>query len=176
MWRVSYNGVATVTFGTAKVAHIVMQGICIKLKRLHVYYFREDGIHIICVSCGHAEKAMMIVGRFASFILCVCLVANVTLGCAGMLPGTASLPGSAVTTVQATDACSQSMIASGKRSQNSPAGPSFCKAFCATLIVEIASSRPHLHETNVMLPATKSAAVTWDSSVDPPHPRALLYG
>jgi hypothetical protein len=121
--------------------------------------------------------------RLGSFILVLSLMANVVMGCATMSNGP-SAQGSQpeVTAAQKTimnativnaamDGCGMLSEKSNAPADHHPSAPSFCQVFCTTMM--IASQFPPSVSQIYDRPDEHALvlATTWDSSVDPPHPR-----
>jgi hypothetical protein len=138
--------------------------------------------HVISdVERNHA----IMLARLGSFILVLSLLANVVMGCANMSngqSGNGSQPD--VTAAQKTimtativnvamDGCGMSSEKSKTPTNHSPSAPSFCKVFCTTMM--IASQLPPSVSQIYDRPKEHALvlATTWDSSVDPPHPRSF---
>jgi hypothetical protein len=121
--------------------------------------------------------------RLGSFFLVLSLMANVVMGCANMSNGlsmhgfqphsTASAKTIETATIvnAAMDGCGMSSEKSKAPIHHQSATPSFCKVFCASMMV--ASQLPTLVLRRHDGPSQQALLVTtsWDSSVDPPHPR-----
>jgi hypothetical protein len=123
--------------------------------------------------------------RLGSFILVLSLMANVVMGCANMSKGP-SEQGSLldVTAAQKTimtvtivnvamDGCGMSFEKSKTPTHHNPSAPSFCKVFCTNMMV--ASQLPPSVSQTYDRPKGQALVLTttWDSSVDPPHPRSF---
>jgi hypothetical protein len=136
------------------------------------------------ISSVERNHAIML-ARLSSFILVLSLMANVVMGCAKMSKGPSeqgSLPD--VTAAQKTimtativnvamDGCGMSSEKSKNPTNHHPGAPSFCKVFCTTMM--IASQLPPSVSQIYDRPNEHALVLTttWDSSVDPPHPRSF---
>ncbi len=113
-------------------------------------------------------------GRVASVVLSLCLMVNVSLGCA-MVPEQ-GIPQSNATldAVHAYNDCMQAQPLDHKSGKSHATFALSCKTFCASLMIAFVDFKILTLGNHVATPSIDYAAATWDSSVDPPHPRAVL--
>lgn len=120
--------------------------------------------------------------RLFSSVLALCLCANLVFGCAAMAQaapsdegGAAHLAGVSVIMADCHGTASSSQKRSGSQQEgDDPKSTQMslaCKTLCNMIIAPVCASQTHqvtIARPDAMPP---SAAPTWDSSVDPPHPR-----
>jgi hypothetical protein len=112
----------------------------------------------------------------SSFVLVLSLVANVVLGCAHATAGPTLASSVAVGHQSITTSFMSGCEDASMRKANAPAkqhqsGPSFCKVFCVTML--LLHDQPHFVLADYATPDAHlfMLATSWDSSVEPPHPR-----
>lgn len=112
----------------------------------------------------------------SSFVLVLSLVANVVLGCAHATAGPTLVSSVVVGNQSFVESVMSGCDNMTMRKANGPAkqhqsSPSFCKVFCATII--LLHDQPHFVLADYVTPNAHVLvlATSWDSSVDPPHPR-----
>ena len=115
-------------------------------------------------------------GRIASFVLSLCLMVNVSLGCAMASAQNAPQSGPASGLKYANNDCMQTQSSDDLSGKSTVTYAPFCKTFCASLMVATMSFETLSLGRPLVSPTIRFAAATWDSSVDPPHPRSLLNG
>jgi hypothetical protein len=113
----------------------------------------------------------------SSFVLVLSLMANVVLGCTHATAAPTLVDSVVVGNQSLTKSVMSGCDDMTMRKANEPAkqhqsGPSFCKVFCATIL--LLHDRPHFVLADYVTPNEHllMLATSWDSSVDPPYPRS----
>jgi hypothetical protein len=121
--------------------------------------------------------------RIGSFFLVLSLLANVVMGCANMTDrsGSPNLVNASVSKSASNNAMENGAMAGCDMAVVKTKGPakqhgnssSFCKSFCATLIATNSPNQISARIFDVPNQQLVARASSWDSSVDPPHPRSF---
>ena len=106
----------------------------------------------------------------ASLVLIFSLMANVVLGCATM----PSLSHSQIAAISMTD-CGHAMAPKSPTNKQTRANSGVCKTFCANLSLPTIFSQISVPQIYEVRTHATPISVSWDSSVDPPHPRHAQF-
>jgi hypothetical protein len=116
--------------------------------------------------------------RLGSLFLALTLMVNIVIGCATMTNSpSASVSKSADNTemVQSVMAgCDMALEKTKGHDKQHGDASSFCKSFCANMIAEIVPAQTSSHVHNMPNQQLVAGVGSWDSSVDPPHPRPFM--
>jgi hypothetical protein len=114
--------------------------------------------------------------RLLSFVVCLCLLANVNLGCATVTGAHAPSPismGIQVHDALAMAGCDDHALTKGHSKAPASHQSSACKTFCGSILVQPTFILHRTHFLQHIEIALQSATPSWDSSIDPPRPRLL---
>lgn len=106
----------------------------------------------------------------ASLVLAFSLMANVVLGCATM----PSLSSAQMAAVSTTD-CGHATALKSPTNKQSSANSGVCKTFCANLSLPVIFSQISVPQIYEVRTHATLISISWDSSVDPPHPRHAQF-
>ena len=118
--------------------------------------------------------------RLLSTLAALCLCANLVLGCAAMAQAATSGEGDAsaqTASLTMTSDCHGQQSKPGKDHKNDAPDNQMslaCKTLCTMMMAPNQMPPERQVITSSLGVSPPSASPTWDSSVDPPHPRLLV--